>query len=112
MGEFDPPGTYRDRGVEGGARAAREDVFEAELRQVRAERAGSLSCCGARNSLLATRSQNFDRCHSLASLLPPPAAVGSLPPPTSLSVQAFSSRRERVHRGFGDDETNGFEIQY
>ena len=41
MGEFDPPGTYRDRGVEGGARTAREDVFEAELRQVRAERAGS-----------------------------------------------------------------------
>mgnify|MGYP007084606850 CR=1 FL=1 len=42
MGEYDPPGTYRDRGVEGGARTAREDVFEAELRQVRAERAGSL----------------------------------------------------------------------
>ena len=75
MGEFDPPGTYRDRGVEGGARAAREDVFGAEPRQVRAERAGSR------------------------------------PPPTSLSVQAFSSRRERVHRGFGDDETNGFIIQ-
>ena len=76
MGEFDSPGTYRERGVERGTRTAREDVFEAELRQVRAERAGSL------------------------------------PPPTSLSVQAFSSRRERVHRGFGDDETNGFEIQY
>ena len=24
MGEFDPPGTYRERGVEGGARSARE----------------------------------------------------------------------------------------
>ena len=23
-----------------------------------------LPCCGARNSLLAIRSQNFDRCHS------------------------------------------------
>ena len=76
MGEPDPPGIYRDWGGGGGARAAREDVFEAELRQVRAERAGSL------------------------------------PPPTSLSVQAFSSRRERVHRGFADDEINGFEIQY
>ena len=42
MGEFDTPGTYRERGVEGGARAAREDVFGAEPRQVRAERAGSL----------------------------------------------------------------------
>ena len=41
MGEFDPPGTYRDRGVGGGARTAREDVFGAEPRQVRAERAGS-----------------------------------------------------------------------
>ena len=76
MGELDPPGTYRDWGVEGEARAAREDVFEAELRQVRADKAGSLS------------------------------------PPTSLSVQAFSSRRERVHRGFVDDGTNDFETQY
>ena len=41
MGELGSPGTYRERGVEGGARTAREDVFEAELRQVRAERAGS-----------------------------------------------------------------------
>ena len=41
MGEFDPPGTYRDRGVEGGARAAREDVFGAKSRQVRADKAGS-----------------------------------------------------------------------
>ncbi len=35
--------------------------------------------CGSRNSLFAIRSQNFDRCYSLASLDPPPAAVGSLP---------------------------------
>ena len=42
MGELDSPGTYRERGVEGEARAAREDVFGAEPRQVRAERAGSL----------------------------------------------------------------------
>ena len=63
-------------GVERGTRTAREDVFGAKPRQVRAERAGSI------------------------------------PPPTSLSVQAFSSRRERVHRGFGDDVTNDFEIQY
>ena len=26
------------------------------------------SCCGAQNFLLAIRSRNFDRCHSLASL--------------------------------------------
>ena len=43
MGEFDPPGTYRDRGWRGEARAAREDVFGAKPRQVREERAGSLS---------------------------------------------------------------------
>ena len=42
MGEFDPPGTYRERGVEGGARTAREDVVGALLRFVRAERAGSV----------------------------------------------------------------------
>ena len=42
MGEFDPPGTYRDRGVEGGARSAREDVVGALLRFVRADKAGSL----------------------------------------------------------------------
>ena len=37
------------------------------------------SCCGAQNSLLADRSQNFDRSHSLTSLHLPPAALGSLP---------------------------------
>ena len=37
------------------------------------------SCCGARNFSFADRSQNFDRCHSLGSLIPPPAAVASLP---------------------------------
>ena len=36
-------------------------------------------CCGAQNSLLADRSQNFDRSHSLTSLHLPPAALGSLP---------------------------------
>ncbi|MBO4501278.1 MAG: hypothetical protein J5760_03460, partial [Clostridia bacterium] len=30
-------------------------------------------------------SQNFDRCHSLASLLPPPAALGSFP--TSIPIR-------------------------
>ena len=65
MGEFDPPGTYRDRGVEGGARSAREDVVGALLRFVRAE-----------------------------------IAV-SLPLPASLSVQAFSFRRERVQNPGG-----------
>ena len=42
MGEFDSPGTYRDRGVEGGARTAREDVVGALLRFVRADKAGSV----------------------------------------------------------------------
>ena len=42
MGEFDSPGTYRERGVEGGARSAREDVVGALLRFVRADKAGSL----------------------------------------------------------------------
>ena len=42
MGEFDPPGTYRGRGVEGGARSAREDVVGALLRFVRADKAGSI----------------------------------------------------------------------
>ena len=37
------------------------------------------SCCGAQNSLLADRSQNFDRSHSLTSQHLPPAALGSLP---------------------------------
>ena len=37
-------------------------------------------CCGAQNFLFAFRSRNFDRCHSLGSLLPPPAALPSLPP--------------------------------
>ena len=41
MGEFDPPGTFRDRGVEGGSRTAREDVVGALLRFVRADKAGS-----------------------------------------------------------------------
>ena len=38
-----------------------------------------LPCCGARNSLLAIRSQNFDRCHSpvAASSAPGGAAAGS-----------------------------------
>ena len=77
-----------------------------------------LPCCGARNSLLAIRSQNFDRGHSLASLPLPPAAVGSLPLPdppvrgTSREDQALPSRaspaiinrslagyRSRVHSG-------------
>ena len=40
---------------------------------------GDSSCCGAQNSLLAERSQNFDRCHSLTSLPLPPAALDSLP---------------------------------
>ena len=70
------PGHTANGGWRGEARAAREDVFGAEPRQVRAE------------------------------------SAGLLPPPTSLSVQAFSSRRERVHRGFADDVTNSFEIQY
>ena len=42
MGEFDPPGTYRERGVEGGARSAREGAVGAESRLVRADKAGSL----------------------------------------------------------------------
>jgi hypothetical protein len=42
MGELDPHGTYRDRGVEGGARTAREDVVGALLRFVRADKAGSI----------------------------------------------------------------------
>ena len=40
---------------------------------------GDSSCCGSQNSLLAERSQNFDRCHSLTSLPLPPAALDSLP---------------------------------
>ena len=75
MGEFDPPGTYREWGVEGGAKAAREDVVGALLRFVRAEKAVSF------------------------------------PLPTSLLVQVFSSRRERVHWGFADDESNSFVIR-
>ena len=35
--------------------------------------------CGARNFLFALRSRNFDRCPSLGSLLPPQAALSSLP---------------------------------
>ena len=41
MGELDPPGTNRDRGVEGGARTAREGAVGTESRLVRAEKAGS-----------------------------------------------------------------------
>ena len=38
-------------------------------------------CCGARLFRRSQRSlEKFDRGHSLASLFPPPAAVGSLPP--------------------------------
>ena len=37
--------------------------------------------------------------------------AGSVPLPTSLSVQAFSSRRERVHWGFADDESNSLVIR-
>ena len=38
-----------------------------------------VSGCGARNFLFAVRSRNFDRCPSLRSLLPPQAALPSLP---------------------------------
>ena len=41
MGEFDPPGTYRERGVEGGARSAREGAVGTVSRLVRADKAGS-----------------------------------------------------------------------
>ena len=41
------------------------------------------SCCGARNFRFAARSRNFDRCHSLGSLPPPPAALPSLPNSTT-----------------------------
>ena len=43
MGELDSPGTYRERGVEGGARTAREGAVGTESRLVRAEKAGLLS---------------------------------------------------------------------
>ena len=42
MAEFDSLGIYRELGVEGGAKAAREDVVGALLRFVRAEIAVSL----------------------------------------------------------------------
>ena len=38
-----------------------------------------VSGCGAQNFQLAVRSRNFDRCPSLGSLLPPQAALPSLP---------------------------------
>ena len=38
-----------------------------------------MPCCGARNPSLASRSQDFDRGHSLTSLIPLQAALGSLP---------------------------------
>ncbi len=40
-----------------------------------------LSCCGARQMLCLTKQEQHlaDRCHSLPSLSPPLAAVGSLP---------------------------------
>ena len=66
MGEYDPPGTYRERGVEGGARTAREDVVGALLRFVRADKAVSV------------------------------------PLPTFLLVQVFSSRREKVQKPVDD----------
>ena len=49
------------------------------LGQSPSQPAGDSSCCGVQNSLLADRSQNFDRSHSLTSLHLPPAALGSLP---------------------------------
>jgi len=51
------------------------------------------SCCGTQNFLFAIRSRNFDRCHSLPSLLPPPAAVGSLP--YAVSFVSFLTGQER-----------------
>ena len=42
MAEFDSLGIYRELGVEGGAKAAREDVVGALLRFVRADKAGSV----------------------------------------------------------------------
>ena len=48
-----------------------------------------LPCCGARNSLLAIRSQNFDRCHSpvAASSAPGGAAAGSPSTPIGFARQ-------------------------
>ena len=61
-------------GVEGGARAAREDVVGALLRFVRGDKAGSV------------------------------------PLPTFLLVQVFSSRREKVQKPV-DDGINDYEIR-
>ena len=48
-----------------------------------------LPCCGARNSLLAIRSQNFDRCHSpvAAASAPGGAAAGSPSTPIGFARQ-------------------------
>ena len=70
------------------------------------------SCCGAQNSMLAERSQNFDRCHSLASLPLPPAALGSLPlytrEPWACGGQGSGRpRRAAPTQGWEFVETNG-----
>jgi len=44
------------------------------------------------------RLQNFDRCHSLCSLLPPPAAVASLP--TSIPLHIKRNRSDEIFRRF------------
>ena len=54
-------------------------------------------CCGARNFLFAGRSRNFDRCHSLSSLLPPPAALASLP----LAVKIGNANTRSLDRKVG-----------
>lgn len=48
-----------------------------------------LSCCGARQMLCLTKQEQHlaDRCHSLPSLSPPLAAVGSLPFAMTMSLR-------------------------
>ena len=50
-------------------------------------------------------SQDFDRCHSFCSLLPPPAALANVPASGSLHVCAFAN--EIIHDAPGKCKSNG-----
>ena len=51
-----------------------------------------MSRCGARNFPLADASRNFDRCHSVFSLLLPQAALKNVPTSISLHISYIAAR--------------------
>ena len=60
-------------------------------------RGSGMPCCGARKNVRAFALLHFfDRCHSLSSLYPPPAAVASLPTGTPFTAAPLQIHHSRI----------------